>query len=124
LAFGMYSTFDPTIGTDQLLWGLIADRLHIRLFPVGYWLWAGRPPRPAGWRALPLPRRGRPAGPGGTSGADDTGGLAATGGPASTGGPAATGGAAVADGAGSPGGAVSAEHADTPGPGGTGGQPG
>jgi branched-chain amino acid transport system permease protein len=21
------------------LWGLIADRIHIRLFPVGYWLW-------------------------------------------------------------------------------------
>ena len=21
------------------LWGLIDDHLHIRLFPVGYWLW-------------------------------------------------------------------------------------
>jgi len=22
------------------LWGLIDDHLHVRLFPVGYWLWA------------------------------------------------------------------------------------
>ena len=21
------------------LWGILADRLHIRIFPVGYWLW-------------------------------------------------------------------------------------
>jgi hypothetical protein len=21
------------------LWGLIDERLHLRLFPVGYWLW-------------------------------------------------------------------------------------
>jgi ABC-type branched-subunit amino acid transport system permease subunit len=28
------------------LWGLIADRVHIRLFPVGYWLWPeGTQPR-------------------------------------------------------------------------------
>ena len=30
------------------LWGLVDDHLHIRLFPVGYWLWtpeSGRPPR-------------------------------------------------------------------------------
>ena len=34
------------------LWGLIADRLHIRLFPVGYWLRpAGQAPRPAGLAA-------------------------------------------------------------------------
>jgi hypothetical protein len=40
------------------LWGLIDDRLNIRLFPVGYWLWtpesAGRRgPRKRGLR----PRR-------------------------------------------------------------------
>jgi len=22
------------------LWGLVDDHLHVRLFPVGYWLWA------------------------------------------------------------------------------------
>ena len=28
------------------LWGLVADRFNIRIFPVGYWLWpAGRRPR-------------------------------------------------------------------------------
>jgi ABC-type branched-subunit amino acid transport system permease subunit len=30
------------------LWGLVADRFHIRIFPVGYWLWPdgqGRPGR-------------------------------------------------------------------------------
>lgn len=29
------------------LWGLIADRVHVRLFPVGYWLWpeGAGPPR-------------------------------------------------------------------------------
>jgi branched-chain amino acid transport system permease protein len=40
------------------LWGLFADRLHIRLFPVGYWLWppgaASRAPRS---RGLPFARR-------------------------------------------------------------------
>ena len=29
------------------LWGLIADRWHIRVFPVGYWLWAEGERRPA-----------------------------------------------------------------------------
>jgi len=41
------------------LWGLIDDHLHVRLFPVGYWLWApgsnnrrrGGNPRRAGRRA-------------------------------------------------------------------------
>ena len=28
------------------LWGILADRLHIRIFPVGYWLW----PDGEGWR--------------------------------------------------------------------------
>ncbi len=41
------------------LWGLIDDRLHVRLFPVGYWLWA---PGSAGRRGLGkrgvIPRRG------------------------------------------------------------------
>jgi hypothetical protein len=40
------------------LWGLFADRWHIRLFPVGYWLWPAAagdgPPRP---RELPFGRR-------------------------------------------------------------------
>ena len=32
------------------LWGLIADRVHIRLFPVGYWLWPeGARPPPRRW---------------------------------------------------------------------------
>ena len=39
------------------LWGLAADRLHIRLFPVGYWLWPARR-APAGWHRLRPPRRG------------------------------------------------------------------
>jgi branched-chain amino acid transport system permease protein len=40
------------------LWGLISERLNIRLFPVGYWLWpAGEAPA-AGLRRLPFPRRG------------------------------------------------------------------
>jgi ABC-type branched-subunit amino acid transport system permease subunit len=36
------------------LWGLISDRLGIRLFPVGYWLWPAAAPRgePPGRRAL------------------------------------------------------------------------
>jgi branched-chain amino acid transport system permease protein len=43
------------------LWGLIADRLHIRLFPVGYWLWpAGGAGRPESSRA------GETPGPGGS----------------------------------------------------------
>jgi hypothetical protein len=36
------------------LWGLIDDHLHIRLFPVGYWLWEpdskGR--GGSGWRGI------------------------------------------------------------------------
>ena len=37
-------------------WGLVDEHLHIRLFPVGYWLWPGdaKPP------ASRLPRRPRP----------------------------------------------------------------
>ena len=32
------------------LWGLIAERVHVRLFPVGYWLWAhGERPRGSRW---------------------------------------------------------------------------
>jgi ABC-type branched-subunit amino acid transport system permease subunit len=34
------------------IWGLISDRLGIRLFPVGYWLWpAGERPRRLLWRS-------------------------------------------------------------------------
>jgi branched-chain amino acid transport system permease protein len=36
------------------LWGLVADRLQLRLFPVGYWLWpAPAPARPATSAAQP-----------------------------------------------------------------------
>ena len=35
------------------LWGLIDDHLHVRLFPVGYWLWA---PGSSGRRGV-IPRR-------------------------------------------------------------------
>ena len=28
------------------LWGLLADRLQLRLFPVGYWLWPAGDPQP------------------------------------------------------------------------------
>jgi hypothetical protein len=35
------------------LWGLVDDHLHIRLFPVGYWLWA-----PGGNGRRGLGRRG------------------------------------------------------------------
>jgi branched-chain amino acid transport system permease protein len=36
------------------LWGLVSDRLGIRLFPVGYWLWpAGQDGRSRRWLALP-----------------------------------------------------------------------
>jgi len=47
------------------LWGLVDEHLHVRLFPVGYWLWdpaaAGRR---GGGRALRLRGRSReePAG--------------------------------------------------------------
>jgi ABC-type branched-subunit amino acid transport system permease subunit len=37
------------------LWGLIADRAGVRLFPVGYWLWP-EGERPRRWL---IPRRGR-----------------------------------------------------------------
>ena len=36
------------------LWGLVDDHLHVRLFPVGYWLWA---PGSPGRRGV-IPRRG------------------------------------------------------------------
>ena len=51
------------------LWGLVADRLHIRLFPVGYWLWPASSPGGAG-------SPGGPERPGGTGspGAGDPGG--------------------------------------------------
>jgi ABC-type branched-subunit amino acid transport system permease subunit len=69
------------------LWGLISDRLNIRLFPVGYWLWpAGRAARPRGLALPRWPRTARPDGaavPGdaGRSGADDPGGEPGGGGP-------------------------------------------
>jgi len=37
------------------LWGLVDDHLHVRLFPVGYWLWA---PGSTGRRGIGLARRG------------------------------------------------------------------
>ena len=40
------------------LWGLVDDHLHIRLFPVGYWLWA---PESSGRRGVAGPRRRRSA---------------------------------------------------------------
>ena len=43
------------------LWGMFAERAHVRLFPVGYWLWPSGEGRPERWRAR---RRGR-AGPDG-----------------------------------------------------------
>ena len=43
------------------IWGLIADRLNIRLFPVGYWLWpAGSTPRPRGLARLRGTRASQP----------------------------------------------------------------
>ncbi|MBV9445586.1 MAG: branched-chain amino acid ABC transporter permease [Streptosporangiaceae bacterium] len=33
------------------LWGLVDDHLHVRLFPVGYWLWTGERGRRRGERA-------------------------------------------------------------------------
>ena len=33
--------------TPRGLWGLIADRTHLRLFPVGYWLWPEPGPAPS-----------------------------------------------------------------------------
>ena len=41
------------------LWGLVDEHLHVRLFPVGYWLWpATTPPRES--RLLPSRARQRP----------------------------------------------------------------
>ena len=40
------------------LWGLIDDHLHVRLFPVGYWLWA---PGSEGRRGLRRRRGARPS---------------------------------------------------------------
>ncbi len=40
------------------LWGLVDDHLHVRLFPVGYWLWT---PDNAGRRGPGRRRGGRPA---------------------------------------------------------------
>jgi branched-chain amino acid transport system permease protein len=37
------------------LWGLVDDHLHVRLFPVGYWLWA---PGSTGRRGVGTGRRG------------------------------------------------------------------
>ena len=39
------------------LWGLVDDHLHIRLFPVGYWLWAPGSGGRRGLRGI-TPRRG------------------------------------------------------------------
>jgi hypothetical protein len=36
------------------LWGLVDERINVRLFPVGYWLRVDEAPR----RLLTLPRRG------------------------------------------------------------------
>jgi branched-chain amino acid transport system permease protein len=36
------------------LWGLVDEHLHVRLFPVGYWLWD---PASAGRRGTRTPRR-------------------------------------------------------------------
>ncbi len=41
------------------LWGLADEHLHLRLFPVGYWLWRGGEDRRSPWLHL---RRGRPRG--------------------------------------------------------------
>ncbi len=40
------------------LWGLFADRVHIRLFPVGYWLWPAGAPPPRGRAGLAGRTRG------------------------------------------------------------------
>ena len=55
------------------LWGLIADRWHIRIFPVGYWLWAEGERRPA----VRWPGRGGRPGSSGAAGADAAGNPAA-----------------------------------------------
>jgi branched-chain amino acid transport system permease protein len=48
------------------LWGLIDDHLHVRLFPVGYWLWTPdsngrRGSRGLGRRGIRPRRGGRPS---------------------------------------------------------------
>ena len=47
------------------LWGLIDEYLHVRLFPVGYWLWDLDSTGRRGWRGLRLGARqdGGPTGP-------------------------------------------------------------
>ena len=48
------------------LWGLIADRVHVRLFPVGYWLWSDDDAlsRRRGFGGLTRLRQRGPGGPG------------------------------------------------------------
>jgi branched-chain amino acid transport system permease protein len=53
------------IWTPRGLWGLVSRRVHIRLFPVGYWLW--QPTGDADARATASGRAGGPA-PGEASG--------------------------------------------------------
>jgi len=38
------------------LWGLVSERLHIRLFPVGYWVWPAGQAAGPGWARLRRPR--------------------------------------------------------------------
>jgi branched-chain amino acid transport system permease protein len=55
------------------IWGLVADRFNIRLFPVGYWLWpAGSTAGPRGLARLRGPEAGR-SGAAGAVVAGDTG---------------------------------------------------
>jgi branched-chain amino acid transport system permease protein len=55
------------------LWGLVDEHLHVRLFPVGYWLWPAGAPSGAGRARVPG-RRPRPSGsPGGSGGSGDPG---------------------------------------------------
>ena len=44
------------------IWGLISDRLGIRLFPVGYYLWPAGEKRPRGLAALRRRPSGTPSG--------------------------------------------------------------
>ncbi|HEY3734206.1 MAG TPA: branched-chain amino acid ABC transporter permease [Streptosporangiaceae bacterium] len=53
------------------LWGLFAEHVPVRLFPVGYWLWPAGQARPDGLRLAAALRLGRP-GQGGRQ--DDTSG--------------------------------------------------
>jgi ABC-type branched-subunit amino acid transport system permease subunit len=43
------------------LWGLISERFHLRLFPVGYWLWPAGQAGGSGPSARPFARRRGPA---------------------------------------------------------------